>query len=145
MSYSPRSRGSTATSKATAKRGVNNSGSAILKAVLVKMNASGISKVNPSIESDVDSIAGVTLDLTLDGNTTDIAASGGVENISTSFDFGSPVYLGKDGALTNQKPSLGIGTWVAGDFVVRIGVIAQNADISGQKDLIINIQILGAL
>jgi hypothetical protein len=101
--------------------------------------------VDPGVESQVDSIAGLTRTSVANGSSADIINSGLLEDITTSFSIGSPVYLGKDGFLTNVKPSIGSGGFSSGDLIVRLGVISQNTNDSLKKDILINIQIVGML
>jgi hypothetical protein len=55
------------------------------------------------------------------------------------------VYISKLGTLTNIKPSLGINGFGEGDFIIKIGMIAQNADNVLNKDLLVGIQVMGQL
>jgi hypothetical protein len=146
MAYSPKNfGGATDIARATSKRGINNTGASMPMAQPVKVNSSGISKIDISSESAVQALAGVLNAQVLDGGVAEIVSAGSVENITTSFSFGDPVWIGTDGNLTNIQPVAGTSGFAAGDFVVRIGVIAKNADNPSQKDLLLSMSVIGQL
>lgn len=74
-----------------------------------------------------------------------VIQSGKIENITTSANYGDVLYVSKTGGITSTKPSIGTGGFVAGDFVLRLGVISRNIDSPSQKDLLVNISIVGEL
>lgn len=129
-----------------ARKGVNVNSNALSRGTPVRIvSAGGIDKVDPSIESQIDSIIGVVKHDVLPGNQVDIITSGTVEDITTTAAIGQPIYLSKTGGLTDIKPSIGVNGFVAGDWIIKIGVIAKNNTNPAQKDLIVNLQILGQL
>ena len=132
---------------ANARKGYNNTGSAIAKAVPIKVDAAGnIAPINPSLEGDVLALAGLTKELVFHGNIGDIVTSGTIENVSiTGASFGDSVYVSKTGGLTINKPSIGAYGFVAGDWVIKVGVLAKNATNPALYDLIVNIHIFGQL
>lgn len=145
MTYNPNSRGTAPTARATARFNQNQTGSLIPKATPVKLTSSGVGLVDVSVEADVDAFAGVLLVDASIGSTGSIINSGTVENVSTSFAVGSIIYVSKVGTLTNVKPSTGVNGFGEGDFVIKIGMIAQNNDNPSGKDLLVGIQIMGQL
>jgi len=98
-----------------------------------------------SIESQASGAAGVVSQNILDGASGPVITSGKVSDITTSAAFGDLMYIDKTGILTNIKPSIGVNSFVSGDFVVSIGVIAKNADNPINKDLVIMVDIVGQL
>lgn len=125
---------------------INGSGSFIDKAVPVKIRTDGNADfVNVSVEADVFAIGGVTSSSASPGASISVVTTGRIENITTAFAFGDPVYLSKTGFLTNVKPSLGAGGFVAGDFIVRIGTIAKNETTPTQKDIVLEMNLVGQL
>jgi hypothetical protein len=55
------------------------------------------------------------------------------------------MYIDKTGNLTDIKPSIGVNSFIAGDFVISVGVIAKNATNPANKDLVISIDVIGQL
>jgi hypothetical protein len=74
-----------------------------------------------------------------------VSVAGVIQAVTTSFSFGDTLYVGHSGLLTNVKPSIGSGGFVAGDWVVMIGTIVQNVAVPSQKDLAIAITKVGTL
>lgn len=123
---------------------LNNSGSAISGFIPVRANTSGeLGLVNVAMES-ASSIVGITLTSIPNGNSGDVVTSGKIENIN-SFDLGDVIYVSKSGGLTNTKPEIGVDSFVAGDWIISVGVIAKNQSNPSNKDLFVNIQIIGQL
>lgn len=143
MSYNPFTRQSNITS--AGRLNANQTGNSIPKATPVKITSSGIDLMDVSVESDIDAFAGVLKDTAQIGGNGTIVSSGTIENITTSYPVGSMVYISKLGTLTNIKPSLGVNGFGEGDFVIKIGMIAQNVDSPTAKDLLVGIQIMGQL
>lgn len=124
----------------------NNTGVSINKGVPVRINSSGeLAFVNVSVENEILNIAGVSAETILDGSKGDIISSGKIEDITTSYALGDVLYISKTGGLTNAKPSIGTEGFVAGDFVILIGVVAKNESNPALKDLIVFIQRVGQL
>ena len=125
---------------------VNNTGVEIQKATPVRINSSGdLDFINVSVEAESLSVAGVSGANIADGSPGSFVTTGKITNISTSAAFGDIVYISKSGGLTNTKPSIGVGGFVPGDFVIAIGVISKNDSNPLNKDLVINIDIVGQL
>jgi len=64
-----------------------------------------------------------------------IVSFGRLTSVS-GLSFGS-VYISKSGILTNNIPKIGENGIVAGDYFIGVGMVAENPDNIGQKDLII--------
>lgn len=112
----------------------------------VIMNSSGDPDfVNVSIEAEVISIAAVAQDTIANGDEGRFVTSGKVESLNVTFSFGDVIYISKTGGLTNIQPSIGVGGFTDGDFIVMLGVIARNEDNPSFKDLILHIDIMGQL
>jgi hypothetical protein len=145
MTYNPNSFTTPTTSRATSKTAYNNSGSTIVKGTPVRLTANGFATINVSVESDVDAIAGVIASDASVGSAVEIISSGSVSNLSTSFSIGDALYIGTSGSLTNIKPTAGFNGFVAGDFVIRIGVLVANSANPSLFDLLVFIQNMGQL
>lgn len=130
----------------SARKGVNANTSTLNKGTPVRVIPSGeIDKVDPSIESHIDSIVGVVKQDVPSGNQGDIVTSGTIEDVTTSASIGQLVYLSKTGGLTSTKPNIGVNGFLPGDWVIKIGVIAKNNTNPTQKDLVVDIQVIGQL
>lgn len=124
----------------------NDSGSMIPVLYGVSSGVDGQAKATDvAVESDALSFVGIAVANIPDSSSGQIIISGKLENITTSMAFGDPVYLAKTGGLTSTKPSIGVGGFSDGDFVIRIGVIARNTNNPSNKDLIISFDIEGQL
>lgn len=145
MSFSSRSYSTPSVSRAASVLGKNSTGSTVSKGTVVQISSSDIALVDPSVEADADAVAGVVLSDILDTATGEVVVSGIIENISGGFAFGSLVYVSKTGTLTTTKPSVGVASFVSGDWVIKVGVVVKNAAAPTQRDLLVNIQIVGQL
>jgi hypothetical protein len=124
----------------------NNSGSTINKFTPVRVNSSGeMALIDAATEAQVLSTIGVVKANTATATAGAVVLSGILQNVTTSFAVGSDVYLAKDGSITDIPPDSGSNGFVAGDFVVRIGTIMENTSTPAQKDLNVNIQVVGQL
>lgn len=148
MSYSPNFTGSVldVPSKSVADNLPNNTGVTITKLTPVRIDGSGdIDTVDVSTEAEALATIGVAAEDILNGETGDIANSGRIEDITTSASNGDVLYIDKTGALSNVKPQIGVGSFVAGDFVIFVGTVTKNQDNGSNKDLLINVTIIGQL
>lgn len=146
MSYNPLTATIPDSVLSNARPGTNSTGSTIIRATPVKINTDGtLGLVDPSVEVDIDGLAGLTKDNVTDGSATDVVSAGTIENITTLANVGDTMFLSKAGSLTNQKPSIGVAGFVAGDWIVRLGVVAKNQTNPLLKDLVVNIQFVGQL
>lgn len=105
----------------------------------------GIELIDPSVEASALAIAGLTTAAINSGDSGAVMNHGTIYNITTSFAYRDVVYVSKAGGLTNVKPSVGVGGFVAGDFSIRLGVIKKNVTNPLWKDLLIGINVLGQI
>lgn len=124
----------------------NVSGIAMPKGTPVRSTTAGdMDFINVSIEAHAFAASGITQDVVPDLSNGAVLTTGRLTNLVTAFTFGDPVYVGKTGGLTNLKPTIGIDGFVSGDYIIAVGVIGKNADNPANKDLILNIGIVGQL
>ncbi len=124
----------------------NNSGVTFNKGTPVRINSNGeLDFINVSVEAEALAVAGVVSETILDGNPGTFLNSGKIEDVTTSANFGDTLYISKSGALTDTKPSIGVGGFVASDFVISIGVVAKNESNPSLKDLVLNVDVIGQL
>jgi len=124
----------------------NASGVTMDKATPVRQTSSGdIDFVDVSVEADVLGVLGLVATSILNGAKGSVATQGKVENVIITGNFGDPVFISKTGGLTTTKPSLGVGGFVAGDWVIAIGVIAKNEDNPLLKDIVLFLDVRGQL
>jgi len=124
----------------------NNSGVTIVRGTPVRINTSGyLDFIDVSIENDIAAISGIVLNDIANGSSGSIANSGKVDNITTTANFGDLMFVSKTGGLTNVRPDIGIGGFLAEDWVIMAGVVAKNELNPTIKDLIISIDIQGRL
>jgi hypothetical protein len=125
---------------------INASGVQINKGTPVRINATGdVDFVNVSIEAQALAVAGVAAANIPNLSSGSIVTNGKISDITTSASFGDFMYIDKTGSLTNIKPTIGVNGFVAGDFVVSMGVIAKNLTNALNKDLVISIDVVGQL
>lgn len=145
MSFNPLNFGTPTLSRATSAIATNNTGSTIPKGTPVKITGSGLALIDVSVDSDVDAIAGVTLADIPNTSAGEIVSSGLVQNLTTAFNVGDSVYIGIGGSLINVRPDYGVSGFTSGDFVVKVGIISQNAVAPLNKDLLIEFETRGQL
>ena len=125
---------------------VNNSGTTIPALTPVRLNSTGqLETVDVTSDSSVLSIVGLTELAIADWSEGYVITQGKLANITTGFNFGDYIYVSKTGTLTSSYPIVGAGGFNAGDFVIRVGVIAKNDTNPLQKDIFITMQIIGQL
>jgi hypothetical protein len=125
---------------------VNNSGSTIPALTPVRLNSTGqLEAVNVGSDASALSIVGLTESAVADWTEGYVITSGKLTNIVTGFNFGDYIYVSKTGGLTSSYPIVGAGGFNAGDFVIRVGVIAKNDTNPLQKDIFVTMQIIGQL
>lgn len=125
----------------------NSTGSSIPKGKPVSINSSGeLQLVDVGTDANALATVGVTADAIADGNSGTVIMGGTLTNLTTGFAFGSAVFIAPSGDLTNVYPSIGNGDgFAAGDFVIRVGVIAKNYTTPANKDLLVSVSIVGQL
>jgi hypothetical protein len=104
-----------------------------------------IAATNPSTASSAEKVIGIAKTAIANSATGEIFSSGVLSGISTGFPDGSVLYVAKTGGLTNVAPDIGVGGFVVGDYVIKIGVVMENASNPALQDLIINMSEIGQL
>lgn len=98
-----------------------------------------------SDENTILSVAGLTTATIPNLSSGPVSLAGKVPNVSVSFAHGDYLYVSKTGGLTNIGPEIGVDGFVAGDTVIRVGVICRNTANPLQKDILVKIQVVGKL
>lgn len=145
MTYNPNNQGIPAVARAASRLTANNTGNTLYKATPVRISTNGLESIDVSNEGQANAIAGIVRADISNLNSGEVISGGLLENISTSASVGDIMYVSKVGDLTNIKPSIGVNSFISGDWVIRVGVIAKNNSNPLQKDLLVNIQIIGEL
>jgi len=124
----------------------NETGSTIIALTPVcSLGTGNISPITVSTESQAKATVGITKEDITTGNSGKVVTSGLMRDITTSFDFGDLIYVSKSGTLTDTAPEIGVGGFLEGDFVIAVGVITKNSENPTNKDLLINIKLMGQL
>lgn len=148
MSYSPNFRGNQGkgSSRQLSTNFQNASGGTLIQATPVSVNTSGqLIAMDVSSEAIVSAIVGVCgIDIP-NSATGAVVDCGRLENVVLGFSVGDPIWVSKAGFLTNVKPNIGVGGFLAGDFVIFIGVIVKNEFNALQKDIQLMVSITGQL
>lgn len=151
MSYSPNFVNNSANVSVTSSRKVarnytNGSGSTLSKGTPVGMLSNGlVNLVNVSSKASVDAFVGLYNISTPNAASAEVIDSGILEDITTSFAIADPVYIAKNGSLTNIVPVVGSNGFISGDYVIFLGVITINEFDNAKKDLKIMIAKPGRL
>ena len=148
MTYNPNFAGATSNATSTTVGDVleNQSGATINRVTPVRVDNNGeIKTIDVSVESEATAIVGVAKENIAPGSKGTIISSGRVTNIITTANFGDILFVSKIGGLTNSKPEVGVGGFVSGDWVIRVGVIFKSDTNPSQQDLMLNIGIIGQL
>jgi len=75
-----------------------------------------------------------------------IIANGRLQNVTTSYPVGTPLYIDTNGNPTNIIPSVGVNGFVSGDMVIFMGVVVANeANPMTEKDFALFTQMVGTL
>jgi hypothetical protein len=74
-----------------------------------------------------------------------IIANGRLQNVTTSYAVGTPLYIGTDGNPTNIIPSIGVNGFVSGDACIFMGVLVPNQTNSLETDIALFTQVVGEL
>lgn len=124
----------------------NGSSSGLSSLQPVSVDAAGKAvAVDVSNEALCKAFTGITFQGSALNQPVDVVTGGLLENIGTSAAFGSLLYVNKSGGLTNVPPDIGVGGFVAGDWVILVGKIAQNLATPAQKDLIVTPTVIAQL
>jgi hypothetical protein len=125
----------------------NLSGTTIpaLSPVSLDSSTGGLKITNVTSESDANTFQGITSAAILNNTSGPVVVSGAIPNISTAIAVGSPIFLSKPSGFTSTEPDYGVGTFAAGDWIIKVGALAQNPTNPSQIDLIVNSDIRGRL
>lgn len=124
----------------------NMTGLTIDKGTPVAVDTQGeIALVDVSDEALALSLVGVANADIVDGAFGAIVTHGVLKGIATTATFGDIMYVAKDGTLTNIKPTTGENGFVTGDFVIKVGVLVRDAINPSNKNLIVNLRVVGQL
>lgn len=148
MAYSPNYFGAQAkgSSRQTITNYINGNGGVLNQGTPVATNSSGqMVQVDPSNESLVLAIIGLVGVTTNSGANGPVVDNGRLENITTSFAVGTPLYVSKAGTLQSDQPSIGVDGFAEGDFVIFVGVVAQNEFNHSNKDIKLMLTVVGQL
>jgi len=114
----------------------NGSGSILPTITPIRFDTNGeLDTIDVSDAEESVSIQGVTLTEIAIGGSGEIQGSGVIRDINSGFSFGDILYISKTGGLTSTRPQIGVGGFVSGDSVVKIGGVAKNPDNGTLKDL----------
>jgi hypothetical protein len=147
MTYSPKFRGNTATggSRAVGAGYTNGSGGQLNKGSVVSINGAGnILTIDVSDETSVKRLVGLVEDDLPNLATGQVVDTGRLEDIS-GFNVGDALYVSAAGGLTTTQPSIGVGGFESGDFVIFVGVVVKNEFNALQKDLQLFLTVVGQL
>ena len=151
MSYSPLFRGNPANASvgSTGSGYQNGIGSTILAATAVSTSTSGLLVLTDvSSETLSEAWLGLASESIPSAAFGQVASDGRLQNIplGLGFSVGDPIWVGTTpGSLTNVKPSIGIGAWASGYFVLFVGVVVQNEFNPSQQDIQLCRQVIGQL
>jgi len=123
----------------------NTSGSSIAAEVPVCSVSGDMELIDVSDEAKIFALAGITKAAVNNGAKGTIVTAGLLKNVSITGNVDDPVFISKSGGLTTTKPSLGVAGFVAGDFVVQVGVLLENQSNPANKDLKINFEMRGQI
>lgn len=125
---------------------INGSGAPIAALIPVTLNNDGDFKtINVSVEADALKVVGITAESVLNNTEGPVVGFGRITDVTTPFVFGDVLYVSKTGNLTTTLPDIGVGGFASGDFVIKIGKIAKNQTNPTNKDLIVQIELIGQL
>ena len=99
-------------------------------------------------EDSAYAVCGVVQEDAASGATVSILTSGAVlmdvpAGLGLTGLWGKPVFISPNGTLTIIKPQTGTSPFIAGHFIVRMGVLVKNTE--GTTDLLVNPQVIGQL
>lgn len=125
---------------------VNESGFSIPAFCPVSIDVTGkIKQTDPSIQNDAEKVIGVSVAAIPNNSSGYIALAGRLNNILGVVSLGDKVWVAKDGTLTNITPEPGVNGFNVNDYIIKIGAIASNNEISSNKDLVLTVQLIGQL
>lgn len=124
----------------------NNSGITLTRLTPVSVENTGkANTVNVSLESNAVAVVGLFDEDTNHNTFGTVMTSGLMQDVIISANYGDALYVSKTGGLTNIKPSIGVGGFLAGDFVIKIGVVCLSIVNPVGKDIIVMPHVIGQL
>jgi hypothetical protein len=125
----------------------NNSGSdiAALQPVASVPGDGEIEAIDVTSQDSYLSALGLAVAAIPNGSDGNVITHGRLPNVTTSFNFGDYLYVGSDGNLTNLPPDIGSNGFVAGDFIIRMGIVVRNKVTPSQKDFLVQVERVGQL
>ena len=126
---------------------VNNSGGTIpaLSPVSLSSSDGSIHVTNPSLLQDAETFQGITPEAILNGQSGAVVVSGRIANVTTAIAVGSPLWVSLAGSIQSTAPDYGVTGFAIGDFIIKVGALAQNPTNPSQIDLIVNSSLRGQL
>lgn len=124
---------------------INSTGGTLTKGTPVQAGSAGMSMIDVSVEAQATATIGVLTADTANGAVGNVIQNGTIFNITSSASPGDVLYIAIDGSLTNISPQIGSNGFVAGDFIVKVGVVAKNQLNPSLLDLIVCFEVVGEL
>jgi hypothetical protein len=125
---------------------LNGSGGSLNKGQPTRLDSSGqLLSVDPTVESQAKACLGLVKQSVGPSGSTAIVLQGRLVDVTVPGSVGDLLYISKTGGITNTQPSIGVGGFLAGDFVVSVGVIAANLSNNLLTDIMVDIKIVGQL
>jgi hypothetical protein len=100
---------------------------------------------NPSLLQDAETFQGITPEAILNGQSGAVVVSGRIANVTTAIAVGSPLWVSLAGSIQSTAPDYGVTGFAIGDFIIKVGALAQNPTNPSQIDLIVNSSLRGQL
>lgn len=149
MAYSPFSFNpqSTGTSEALVTNYTNASSiTALSQAQACSINGSGqLVPLDVSSQASWDNFVGYAYVRIPASSTGPIVANGRLQNFTTAYAVGTPIYIDTNGNPTNIVPVIGTNGFVSGDAVILMGVLVPNENNPLDIDIAIFTQVFGTL
>jgi hypothetical protein len=126
-------------SEATSVNLTNNTGFTVNAGTPICLDSNGEMKfVDVSSETDAESFVGLAAETVLNGASGKVIVTGKLLSVTTTALFGEGLWVSKTGGLTNVGPSIGVGGFIVGDWVIKIGMVSKNLSNPLNKDIILN-------
>lgn len=114
----------------------NASGMTIPILTPVSSNVNGqIAPTDITNEASYLSFVGITYDTIPNGASGRVVSGGRIENVTTSFAVGDPIWIAPGGVLTNIKPDIGTNGFTTGCFILFVGSLVKNQYNPAQTDI----------
>lgn len=134
-----------ADAKAIVKTYLNNTVSLIPAFTPVCIAADGnIQPIDVADATDSETFVGITTESIAPAASGKVCLGGVIKNV-TGVSVRDLLFISKTGGLTTTKPSVGVGGFVVGDHILKVGVVAKNQDVPANTDLIVMPRVVGQL